>query len=249
MFFRYYTEVKSRTFILLVSCVLTFLACYIFKEVLLSVVVNSYAVDDSASELSYFIFTDVIEVFNVYVCLIFFVAKQVIFFSFFYHTAVFIAPGLTKAEYRSLIVLFATSFFLFFVSVVLFKKFLFPFSWSFFLSFKDLATFKSLTLHFEAKLMDYVAFFLNLYFSCIFYFQFFLFPIFFFTYFGKALSVYKFVRKFLYYACIIFSTIVTPPDVTSQIVLSLTLIVGCEILIYSSFFQGALKKRVSSVTS
>ena len=242
MFYRYYIEIKFRTFVLLVSSFLIFLVGYIFKEILLSVVVNSYKVD-SISELSYFIFTDVIEVFNVYVCLIFFVGKQVLFFHFFYHLLIFIAPGLTRIEYRYFIIIFTTSSFLFLLSVILFKKFLFPFSWNFFLSFKDFVIFKSLTLHFEAKLMDYVTFFFNLYFSCVLYFQFFLFPIFFFTYIGRELSVYKYLRKFLYYACVIFSTIVTPPDVTSQIVLSFMLIVGCEILVYGSLYKSVLKKK------
>jgi sec-independent protein translocase protein TatC len=243
VFYRYYTELKSRAFLLLVTSFSIFLVSYIFKEVLLSVVINSYS-RNSISELSYFIFTDVVEIFNVYVYLIFFIAKQIIFFYFFYHGLIFIAPGLTKLEYRFFIALFATSTFLFILSALLFKKILFPFSWSFFLSFKNFDIFKSLILHFEARLVDYVSFFFNLYFSCIFYFQFFLFPIFFFTYLGKKFSIYKSFRKFLYYGCIFFSTLVTPPDVTSQVILSLTLIVGCEILVYCSLLKSGLKKEL-----
>lgn len=243
MLYKYYKELRSRAFLLLVTSFSIFLVSYTFKEVLLSIVVNSYS-NNSTSELSYFIFTDVVEVFNVYVYLIFFIAKQIIFFYSFYHALIFITPGLTKLEYRFFITLFVTSTLLFTLSVLLFKKILFPFSWSFFLSFKNFVTFKALTLHFEARLMDYMTLFFNLYFSCIFYFQFFLFPIFFFTYLGKKLSVYKSFRKFLYYACIFFSTLVTPPDVTSQVILSLTLIVGCEILVYCSLLKKILKKLV-----
>ena len=243
MFHRYYTEVKHRILLFLISGILIFLVSYVFKEVLLSIVINSYAVS-STLELSYFIFTDVVEVFNVYVCLIFFVSKQVLTFYLFYHLLIFISPGLTRFEYSYLVLLCLVSSFLFFLSTVLFKKFLFPFSWNFFLSFKHFVVLKSLTLHFEAKLLDYVMFFMKLYFSCIIYFQFFLFPIFLFTYFGGELNVYQFFRKFLYYVCIIFSTIVTPPDVTSQIVLSFSLIIGCEILVYVSLFKSVLKKEL-----
>ena len=133
---------------------------------------------------------------------------------------------------------------LFFLSVLLFKKFLFPFSWKFFLSFKDFVIFKSLILHFEAKLFNYVLFFINFYFSCVLYFQFFLVPLFFFTYFKKELSTYKYFRKFLYYGCIIFSTLVTPPDVASQVVLSTIHIIGCEILVYGALFKSFLKKEL-----
>lgn len=243
MFYLYYKEGKLRFFILLISSFSIFLVSYTYKEVLFSIVVNSYTFD-SISNLSYFIFTDVVEVFNVYVCLIFFVVKQFFFFYFFYHLLLFVAPGLTQVEYRSFILLFVTSIFLFLVSVILFRKFLFPFSWGFFLSFKDFVVFKSLTLHFEAKLMDYVTFFLTLYFTCILYLQFFLLPIFFFAYFGKELSVCKSFRKFLYYGCILFSTIMTPPDIISQIFLSLTLIFGCEILVFGSFLKSVSKKEL-----
>lgn len=205
--------------------------------------VNSYKVS-TISKLSYFIFTDVAEIFNVYICLIFFTVNQIIVFYFVYNLFILIEPGLTRLEYRFFITVFRTSAFLFMLSVILFKNIIFPFSWNFFLSFKNFVIFKSLTLHFEAKLIDYVTFFCTMYFSCVFYFQFFLFPIFFFTYLGKKLRVYKFFRKFLYFACIIFSTLVTPPDVTSQVLLSLTLIVGCEVLVYCSFFKSLLKDLI-----
>ena len=242
MFYPYYTEIKSRVSLLCVSGFCTFLVGYTFKEVLLSIVVGLCSIT-SMLESSYFIFTDVAEVFNVYVCLIFFVTKQVLVFHLFYHLFSFIAPGLTYLEYRYLKIIFITSSSLFILSVILFIKFLFPFSWNFFLSFTDLISFKSLTLHFEAKLMDYILFFLNLYFSCILYFQFFLFPIFFFAYFGRNLSGYTSFRKLLYYVCVIFSTLVTPPDVTSQIILSIALIVGCEILVYVSLFKSVVNKN------
>ena len=243
MLYRYYTEIKYRILLLFISGVLIFLVSYIFKEVLLSVVVNSYCTGTTL-ELSYFIFTDVVEVFSVYVCLIFFLGKQVLFFQLVYHLLIFFIPGFTRLEYRFLVFLFFMSCFLFFLSVILFKKFLFPFSWHFFLSFKDFVIFKSLILHFEAKLFNYVTFFINFYFSCVLYFQFFLLPLFFFSYFKKELSTYKYFRKFLYYGCIIFSTIVTPPDITSQVVLSTILIIGCEILVYGALFQSLLKKEL-----
>lgn len=242
MFFRYYIEIKSRLLLLVISGNLIFLVGYIFKEILLSIVVSSYSVSgDSSIELSYFIFTDVIEIFNVYVCLILFLGKQVLFFQLCYHFLMFLVPGFTKKEYRFLLLFFVISSFLFFLSIILFKKFLFPFSWNFFLSFKNFVTFKSLTLHFEAKLLDYIMFFKNFYFSCVLCFQFFLLPFFLVVYFKIDLSNFKSFRKFLYYGCIIFSTLITPPDITSQIVLSFIFIIGCEILVYFALLKSLLK--------
>lgn len=244
MFFRYYIEIKSRLLLLFISGNLILLVGYIFKEILLSTVVDSYNISGdyfSPVELSYFIFTDVVEVFNVYVCLILFVGKQVLFFQVCYHFLMFLIPGLTKKEYRNLFLLFITSSSLFLLSIILFKKFLFPFSWNFFLSFKDFVTLKSLTLHFEAKLSNYVMFFIDFYFSCVFCFQFFLLPFFLVVYFKLDLSNFKSFRKFLYYGCIIFSTLITPPDIMSQVVLSSIFIIGCEILVYFALIKNLLK--------
>lgn len=235
-------EIKSRFLLLLISGSLIFLVGYFFKEILLSIVINSYTKSDNSSiRLSYFIFTDVVEVFNVYVCLIFFLGKQVLFFQLCYHFLMFFVPGFTKSEYRHILLLFSTSSFLFFLSIILFKKFLFPLSWNFFLSFKNFVDFKSFTLHFEAKLLDYVMFFLNFYFSCVLYFQFFLLPFFLAVYLKIDLNNFKSFRKILYYSCIIFSTLITPPDVTSQIVLSFIFIIGSEILVYCALFKSLLK--------
>nr|YP_009317747.1 SecY-independent transporter protein [Navicula ramosissima]AOY40393.1 SecY-independent transporter protein [Navicula ramosissima] len=238
---RYYTEIKSRALLLTISGILILLVGYTFKEVLLSIVVNLY--NGSSSKLSYFIFTDVVEIFNVYVVLIFFVWKQILSFQVVYHFLVFLIPGLTKSEYKYLLLFFSISSGLFLLSVILFKKILFPFSWNFFLSFNSFVEFKALTLHFEAKLLDYIMFFINLYFSCILYFQFFLIPSALFIYFNTDLSTYKTFRKFLYYGCIIFSTLVTPPDVTSQIILSTVLIIGCEILVFGALLKSLLKRN------
>ena len=245
MFFRYYIEIKSRFFILLISGSLIFLVGYIFKEILLSIVLNSYNTNNNSHiELSYFIFTDVLEVFNVYVCLIFFLAKQVLFFQLCYHLLMFLARGLTKSEYRYFLQLFSLSSCFFVLAVVLFKKFLFSFSWNFFLSFKNFVTFKSLTVHFEAKLLNYVMFFTDFYFSCVLYFQFFLLPFFLIIYFKVEPNSFKSLRKILYYGCILFSTLITPPDVTSQIFLSLVFIIGCEILVYCALFKSLLTKLI-----
>ena len=192
MFYRYYLEIKSRILLLLISGILIILVGYIFKEILLSIVLNSYNTNNNSHiELSYFIFTDVLEVFNVYVCLIFFLAKQVLFFQLCYHLLMFLARGLTKSEYRYFLQLFSLSSCFFVLAVVLFKKFLFPFSWNFFLSFKNFVTFKSLTVHFEAKLLNYVMFFTDFYFSCVLYFQFFLLPFFLIIYFKVEPNSFK----------------------------------------------------------
>jgi sec-independent protein translocase protein TatC len=237
-FQKYYLEIKYRIFLLGFTWVVAVLVSYIYKEVVLSVVVNN-----STIKMSYFIFTDVVEVFTVYLLLTFFVGNQILVLYFLYHFLFFILPSLTKSESNSLVYVSTMSHCLFIVSVLIFNKLLFPLSWDFFLSFKNFDALKSLSLHFEAKLLEYVVFYINFYYVCVLYFQVFLIPILIFKYIKKELQVYRHFRKFLYYFCLTFSTIVTPPDVTSQAILGFSIIISCEILVYYLTFQDVLEKR------
>ena len=100
MFRSYYLEIKNRILLLSISWISVLLVSYIFKEVLLSVVTHDSR--SLTSEMSYFIFTDIVEVFNVYVHLIFFVGNQILVLNIFYHFLIFISLGLTKIEYNNL---------------------------------------------------------------------------------------------------------------------------------------------------
>lgn len=242
MFHRYYLEIKNRILLLLISWISVLLVSYIFKEVLLNVVTQDCRCP--TSEMSYFIFTDVVEVFNVYMCLIFFIGNQVLVWNIFYHLLIFISPGLTKIEYKYLRVIFCISGVLFFLSVVVFNKLLFPFSWNFFLSFKDFDILKSLILHFEAKLIEFMKFYTTFYYFCVLYFQFFIVPILFLNHLAEKLELYSYFRKFLYFAFVVFSTLITPPDVFSQIILSLSIIFSCEILVYCLTFKNVVKNKL-----
>lgn len=215
------------------------LVSYIFKEVLLFIITNQnlcVRFDD----IFYFIFTDVSEVFNVYVFLIFFVVKQVFAIYLCYHLFLFLSPGLTKSEYSYFIYIFRTAVFLFFLSVLTFNKFLFPLSWSFFLSFKNFEILKGLSLYFEAKLSEYLTFYVTFYYICMLYFQGFWLVILLFKYFENKLGIYKHFRKIFYYLCVIFATTITPPDVLSQLILSFSIIFSCEILVYFFTFKNML---------
>jgi len=228
----YYLEIKNRFFLLALAWVSAILVSYVFKEVLLfTITKQTTCLSFEQKEMLYFIFTDVKEIFSVYIILIFFLGNQAFFLYSFYHCLVFIALGLYKFEYNYLVFIFKTSVFLFFFSIVLFNKVLFPFSWDFFLSFQNFAMLKSLTLHFEAKLSEYLTFYITFYYICVLYFQIFVLLILFFDYLRNELKIVKRFRKFVYYFFVIFSTLITPPDIYSQLSLSISLIFSYEILV------------------
>ena len=233
----YYLEIKNRLVLLSLGWSSTILVGYVFKEILLFILTKQ---ENCMKEGFYFIFTDVTEVFSVYVTLIFFIANQILVFHLCYHVIIFIALGLHKSEYSYLVFIFKTCSFLFFVSIIFFNKILFSFTWGFFLSFQHFVSLNSLTLHFEAKLNEYLDFYIVFYYACIFYFQTFLFLILFFDYFKNKLAIIKRFRKFFYYFFIIFSTVITPPDVFSQVILSFSIIFSYEMLV----FYFVLKKSL-----
>jgi sec-independent protein translocase protein TatC len=179
----------------------------------------------------------------VYLLLTFFVGNQILALYFLYHLLFFILPSLTKSESSLLVYIITISSCLFVVSILVFHKLLFPLSWDFFLSFKNFGALKSLSLHFEAKLLEYVVFYVNFYYMCVLYFQVFLIPVLIFKCIKKELQVYKHFRKILYYFCLTFSTLVTPPDVTSQAILGFSIIISCEILVFYLTFRSVLEKR------
>lgn len=232
----YYLEIKNRLLLLGLTWISVILVSYIFKEVLLFLITKQNGIGFSF----YFIFTDVTEIFYTYIMLIFFFGNQIFFFYLLYHIISFISLGLYKHEYKYLVFIFKTSILMYFFSVIVLNKILFPFSWSFFLSFQNFELLKSLTLHFEAKLSEYLTFYITFYYICVLYFQIFVLLILIFDYLKNELIIVKRFRKFLYYFFVIFSTLITPPDVSSQLILSISIIFSYEILVYYSIIKKFL---------
>lgn len=235
-FYTYYLEIKNRIMLLALLWGTVFFVSYFFKEVLINIIFGSFSL-----KLFSFIFTDVTEVFFVYISLGCFFSNQALMLYLFYYLLLFFLPGLTKSEASFFIFVFLTSSLSAFFSILFFNKVLFPISLNFFLSFQSLETLKSFSLEFEAKLIEYCSFYLKFYGTCVLYFQFFLVPVFLFRYVKNELRLYSRYRKPSYYFCVIFSTMVTPPDVVSQVILSFSIIVCCEVLVYSSIILKVLK--------
>lgn len=245
--YKYFSEIKNRSFLLILTWISVILVSYCFKEVLLFTITKpsiylSFYTSSSSYESIYFIFTDVIEIFLVYISLIFFIGNQIASLFMLYHFLFFVALGLYKFEYNYLTFIFKISLFFFMFSIVIYNKFLFPFSWNFFLSFQEFAVLKFLTLHFESKINEYITFYITFYYLCIVYFQIFVFLVLFFDYVKDDLKTVKIFRKFFYYSFVIFSTLITPPDIFSQFILSINIIVNYEILMFFLIIKNVIKK-------
>lgn len=245
MIYKYYLEIRNRFLLLSLTWATTVLVGYLYKEVLLFICIKPCIFNNF---IFYFVFTDIKEVFSVYLKIVFFFSNQISIFYFMFHVLSFISLGLYNFEYRYFKLVFYLSLFFWFFSCFIFNKVLFPISLQFFLSFQTLTLFKSLNFHFEAKLNEYLEVYLMFYYICAFYCQIFIVLIFFFDFINTNFQLIKRFRKVFYYLFIFFSTLVTPPDVLSQMLLSLCLIFIYEILVFINIFF-LLFKKFSLVTN
>jgi sec-independent protein translocase protein TatC len=241
IFHIYYIEIKNRFLLIIFSWILTILICYNYKEILLFLIIEP-SLDLIGNVQMHFIFTNVVEIFSIYMKVIFWVSNHLLIFYLAYHTFLFISPGLYRIEYIYTSYIITTSIKVWIFSVYFFDKLIFPFSWSFFSSYWEFSIIKSVNFYFESKIEEYVTFFIQSYYVCILYFQVVTVFSLFFNLVKNDLLWLKHIRKNLYCFFIIFTTIVTPPDIYSQVFLSLILITLYELLFLVSIVKITTKK-------
>lgn len=235
---KYLVEIKNRVFLLFISHIFLVLIAYYYKEILLFLIVSKQNSD--IGELNFynvdlpfhFIFTDVTEVFSVYINLVIFISTQVTAVLFCYHTFLFLSPAMFSKEYKFLLLFIKVIFFIWFLSTLAANLIIIPVTWNFFLSFQDLITSKSFNVHFEAKLSEYVRFYISIYYICSLYFQLFVSIFFLFNYINTKINSIKKFRKMYYFGFVVFSTTISPPDVASQILLSFFFILAYELALF-----------------
>nr|WP_245587809.1 twin-arginine translocase subunit TatC [Desulfovibrio inopinatus] len=227
-------ELRRRLLRCFIALGIGFLGCYNFAEQMFKVLMEPLIKVLPAN--STLIYTSVAEGFITYVKVAlvggFFVASPYIFFQVWR----FIAPGLYREE-RILII--PVSFFsaFFFVAGALFGYFVvFPFGFEFFMSFGDQNIVPM------PAMKDYFSFTVTLLFAFGVVFEL---PVFIFFLARLGLVTAKSLRKFQRYALLlafVVSAIITPPDVISQCMMALPLMILYEIGIWVAYFFGKKKK-------
>lgn len=197
-------------------------------------------IDSSNYAEQYFIFTDISEVFYVYLQLTFFVSNQIALLMLFYHSIIFLSSGLYKSEYEKLQFAFKVYILSWISSVLLLNKVIIPVSWDFFLSFQKA---DGIAFFFEAKIIEYLNYFTNLYYVCFLNCQLLAVITLLLNNYSKNINRIRKFRKLFYMLFVIFSTLTTPPDIISQVLMSASLITFYEILLFFSIL------RTSKVTN
>lgn len=184
--------------------------------------------------VSYFIFTDVTEILSVYLSLVMFLSFQVFYAHVVYHFFLFLSPAFFYIEYKFCKVGIKVMMLMWMISIALSTYLLIPFTWHFLLSFQNVSLRHSLNLHFEARLKEYLNFYISSYYIFMFYFQFIAFLLLFLNYANFSIQKLKELRKFNYYCFVLLSTLLGPPEILSQFCMGFIaiLIYECTLFIY-----------------
>ena len=238
LYYKYYLEIKNRILLVVTTWLSILLVCYYFKEPLLFTFVSSNKYHTDLSVVPYFIFTDVSEVFYVYLDLVLFITNQLTILMLFYHSLMFITLGLYQSEYIQFQSAFKVFIVTWLLSLILLKEVVVPFSWSFFLSFQHTSEVSQpVSFFFEARISEYLIYFKNLYYVCLINCQVFALLTFLLKNISDTSGTIKTFRKLFYFVFIIFSTLTTPPDIFSQVFMSCILIMIYELLIFLKYFK------------
>ena len=196
------------------------------------------------TKILYFIFTDLTEVFYVSIRIINFISFQIVFWYFVYHVFIFFSPALFQYEYKYLIFFLRMSIFFFIISIFLSNYLLIPLTGLFFLSFKPFAF--STSIFFEARLIEFTSFYITTYCFCMVYCQVFSVLIFFFrnVHSKKYYITIKKFRKLYYFIFVIFSTLVSPPEILSQVLASVVIAVIYELFLLCNLCLSVLSKLI-----
>ena len=238
-----FVEMYYRMLFITLGCFYVYIVCYIYKQTLMYLLIKPIFFDKN---IYYFIFTSITDVLYVYWSILTFFTFHFFFFFFFFNLYCFMLPGLYKKE---IYIINKSCFFclgFFIILIRIFYMFLIPYIWNIF-SYLNYISSSYLVqrggvkytisfMFFEAKLVDYLSVFFDIYILCCFFYIFFLISGLTLKYFFdiKIIELKK-NRKFIYFLIIFLATVITPPDIFSQLFFSLFMIIIFETFIIALF--------------
>ena len=232
MFNKYLLEIKNRVLLSIVAWVLTMVVCYLYKNILLFLILK---INFKLYNLKvfYFITTNIVDVFYVSLSVGSFVSFHFLILISCYHFFSFLIPALFNFEYNKLKLIVFVFFLIFTLSILIYHLVILPFICEFFLTFQKSC---NINIFFEAKITEYFNFYKNFYNIIVLVSQIFAVIIVNLLFVNEQVLFVKKFRKIIYLGFIVFSTLITPPDVVSQLLISFFLIISCELLIFNILF-------------
>ena len=234
----YFFEFKNRLIYIFTTWLFFFLICLFYKESLLYFLVK-ISLFQNSSNYTYFIYTHLTEVFIAYIKISFIISLYLTFPIVVIHIFNFIRPGLYHFEYKLLKKFVFICSFIWLVNNICIYYIFIPYIWNYFCSFDNNLLQGPLGLHFEAKLNEYIHFLISVYFFTNFSSQlFFWLYLLILNYNPYDLIFINKSRRYSYLLIFIFASIVTPPDVISQLAIAIPLLFFYEFIIITFLFDN-----------
>ena len=225
----YIAEIKVRLFYILTMLVCTFITCYIFKEPIIYILIKPLLTIST----QYFIFTNLIEIFIMYLKILLIISLYLIIPFILYQIWLFLVPGLYLYEKVSLKYFFYLIILTLCLGITIAYYLIIPIAWKFFISFETKGQ-NLFSIHYEAKINEYLMLILNILLTISFCFQFPLYILLLINFNILDISWFYKKRKIAYILILIFAAIISPPDLFSQILLFTPLIILYELTIFYS---------------
>nr|YP_010377452.1 Sec-independent protein translocase component TatC [Hemiaulus sinensis]QYB23188.1 Sec-independent protein translocase component TatC [Hemiaulus sinensis] len=238
---KYIIEIKNRVFLIFFSYIFTVIICYFYKETLLFLSIKP-SISSINKSVFYFISTNLTEIFTTYIQLSCFVSAQLSIFFILYHILFFLAPGLYDFEYKNIKSILLVILCSWLVGFMILNFLILPRTWEFFMSFQNTVNNQAINLYFEAKIIEYVNFYINIYFICVLSCQFFCVLYILLEILPDKIKFVKKFRKSSYLIFFIIATLITPPDVISQILIAMSFIMIYEIIIVTVILKNVYYK-------
>jgi len=230
-YFRYVNEIKSRAICIIVSCCISSYMTYTYKAVLLYILIKPSQNILSKQGL-YFIYTNLSELFYTYIDLVITVTAHSSGIFILFQIISFLKPGLYYSEKKLINKYFIILIITWFITIFATYKYIIPFSWTFFINIQDSIGDNKMDFFFEAKLNEYLSFVTSLF--NILLLNLLLINILLTYVYEKKETIYyiKLFRKKIYFALFFIASIITPPDIISQLTVGFMSIFLLELYIY-----------------
>ena len=225
------TELKRRLIFCFAILLISIVACYVFSSDIMEFLLKPLLTAlDQRNIKRNIIYTDLSEAFTTKMKLAIFSGLIAVIPIILWQIYMFIAPGLFRREKKLFIFYLFCSTIMFLSGAVLVYYNVMPLAWDFFLSFEESYSMGA-NLILEAKISEYLSLVINMILAFGITFQL---PILIIILCQAGLLKYKDLvssRKYAIVVLFAFSAIITPPDVMSQIILAIPLILLYEISI------------------
>lgn len=218
-------EIRNRIVYIFGSFCLTCIVCYCYKEELFFIYAKPFGTK--------FIYTNLTEAFTTYIQLAVVTAILILYPIVLYHVWSFLLPGLYLYEKKILRTVFVISVILYLISTTIEYNIMLPIAYDFFQGFQLIGLEKAYNIELQAKIHDYFVLSSKLIFAFSFCFQL---PIVILVSYYISPKTYIWIkqkRRLFYISCLIVATLITPPDVFSQLIVVLPLIIFFELSLFN----------------